>query len=43
MALEKEAKKFRVSVKGRKFLAVPLEGLCYRELGRLEFHLNIVY
>jgi hypothetical protein len=36
MALEKKAIKYRVSVKGRKFLAVPLEGLSYRELGRCD-------
>jgi hypothetical protein len=34
MALEKEAVNFRVSVKGRKFLELPLEGFCYRKLGR---------
>jgi len=30
VVLEKEAVKFRVSVKGRQFLAFPLEEFCYR-------------
>jgi hypothetical protein len=34
IALEKEAVKFLVSVKGRKFLVLYLDGFCYKGLGR---------